>query len=221
MPQACQIGPKCRSSEVVEASAQGARDGRRDRGFERGKHALAVGLAKRDEAAAGRNPVRYQRVKESEQCGRKRDRVNGADNADGDWIGNGAVALPDRMRKAIAIPGRPRDLDKRTALRGGFELPLARRHERCRKLGDIMQGTIVIISHRAMGMREKDSVAEAGALDKHRSKPILERRGIADVASLHRPFDAAGIGEAADWERRREPRHQPVQRRRFAFGHRA
>ena len=71
----------------------------------------------------------------------------------------------------------------------------------------------------AMGMGQKHAVAKAAAVGQHRRQPVPQRGGVADVAGFHRPFDAAGIGERADRKGRRQPGHQPVQRRRLARVH--
>ena len=56
-----------------------------------------------------------------------------------------------------------------------------------------------------------------GSIGQHGRKPVAQGPGIDDVASFHRPFDAAGIGKRAHRKGRRQPGHQPVQRRRLAF----
>ena len=61
----------------------GARRGGRNGRLERGEHALAIGLAERDQPAACRNPVRRHRMQEGMQRGLKRNAMRGADEAGG------------------------------------------------------------------------------------------------------------------------------------------
>ena len=91
-------------------------------------------------------------------------------------------------------------------------MPLLRRRERGGQLGHRAQRRVVAAGRRAVGVDEEHRVAEAAALADHHREPALQRRGIGDVAGLHRPFDAARIGECADRIGRRQPRHQPIER---------
>ncbi len=59
----------------------------------------------------------------------------------------------------------------------------------------------------------KHAVAKSRPVRQHRGQPLSQGCGIDDIAGFHRPFDAAGIGKRADRKRRRQPGHQPVQRR--------
>ena len=72
-----------------------------------------------------------------------------------------------------------------------------------------------------MRLREKNAVAKSRSVCQHRREPAAQGCGVADIAGLHRPFDAAGIGEGADRKSRRQPGHQPVQRRGLVLLHRA
>ena len=69
--------------------------------------------------------------------------MRGADETNRDGIDDGSVAMRNHWLKAIAIPGRARDVDECAALRRGFELAFARRHEGRRKLGDVPQCRLV------------------------------------------------------------------------------
>ena len=62
-----------------------------------------------------------------------------ADQTDRDGIDNGAAATRNHLIEFAAIPGRARDIDEGAALRRGFELAFARRHESRRQLRDIAQ----------------------------------------------------------------------------------
>src|SRR5262249_3679321 len=80
--------------------------------------------------------------------------------------------------------------------------------------GDRTQRRVVVRLRRAMCVREDRGVAEHAALRDDDREPSLERGRIRDVARLDRPLDAAGVGEGADGERRREPGHQAIEGRR-------
>ena len=89
------------------------------------------------------------------------------------------------------------DLDEGTALRRGLELTLARGHEGRREFSDLAQHGCVMRGRRTVRLRQKYAVAKSGAVGQHRGEPIAQAGGIDDIAGLHRPFDAAGIGERA------------------------
>ena len=138
----------------------------------------------------------------------------GADQADRDRI-------DDRRRRRLeidpveplAIPGRARDVDERPALRRGLELALARGHEGRRKFRDVPQRGIVARRSGPMRVRQKHAVAKSRTHPPASRQPVPQGWRIDDIAGLHRPFDAAGIGERTDRKGRRQPGHQPVQRR--------
>ena len=69
--------------QPFQSSFMALGDGRHD-WLQRGQHALAVGLAKRNESHAGGNPVRHLRMQEGVERGLTGDTVTGAGNADGD-----------------------------------------------------------------------------------------------------------------------------------------
>ena len=83
-----------------------------------------------------------------------------------------ALATRDQRFEAVAIPSTARDLDEGPSLRRGLELPLARRHEGCRELGDFAQSAIVAELRRAMRLRQEYAVAEARSIREHRGEPI-------------------------------------------------
>ena len=184
------------------------------------ENTLAVGLPERDQPRAGGNPVRHQRMQEGMHRRRKRNGMRGADEADRDGIDDRTAAGGNHSVEPVAGPGRARDLDEGAALRRGLELALARRHEGGRQFGNLAQaGRRRCADAARCACARNTRVAKAGAFAEHRGQPVAQRCGVGDVARLHRPFDAAGIGEGADRKRRRQPGHQPVQRRRLVRSH--
>ena len=110
------------------ARSQRAFAGCDDDRLQRRQRALAVGLPQRNEPGAGGNPVRGQRVQKRVHRRCQRDPC-AADDADRDGIDDRAVAGRDQAIEPVAIPRRPRDLDKGAALRRGFQMALARGRE--------------------------------------------------------------------------------------------
>ena len=151
-------------------------------------------MQKRVQRQAKRNPV--PRCRDT-----YRDRI-------GHWSGN----MCRQKIKRVAMPGRPRDLDKGPPLRGGFQMPLPRGHECRRQFGNIVQGLSVHCSSSAISMAQQRAIAKAGAIEQHRGQPVLQRRRVGNVTGLDGPLDSAGIGKGADRERWRQPCHQPEQR---------
>src|SRR5712664_2086034 len=84
------------AADVIEAGDQRTPRGRGHHRLERGKHALAVGLAKRDEPHAGRDQVRRHCVEKGMQRSGKRNAVPRAGNPDRDRQRD--VAVPDRKQ---------------------------------------------------------------------------------------------------------------------------
>ena len=76
----------------------------------------------------------------------------------------------------VAIPGRARDVDEGAALRRGFELAFARRHEGGRQFGDLAQAGVVARRRGAVRLRQKHAVAKSGAIGQHRSQPVAQAR---------------------------------------------
>ena len=145
-----------------------------------------------------------------------------ADEADGDGIDDRAAASGDhpvesvarpRLSRAISMKARPCVVVSSWRSREGTKAAASSAISRNRGL--ILRGC------GAMRLRQKHGVAKAGAVAEHRGQPVAQRCGVRDVARLHRPFDAAGIGERADRKGRRQPGHQPVQRRRLIRIHSA
>ena len=131
--------------------------------------------------------------------------------ADRDRQRNGAV--PDRRQpiERRRRPCRARGIEEGAALRGRLQMPLLRRRKRRGQLRHCAQRRIIVAGRRAIRVNEEHRVAKSAALADHHREPAPERGRIGDVAGLHRPFDAAGIGECADRIRRRQPGHQPVE----------
>src|SRR5262249_62322065 len=105
-----------------------ARGRRRPHRFERREHALAVGLAERDEPHAGRNEVGGQRVEISLQRGRERDPVTRARNGNRNRNRQCHRFIPERQQpiERQRRPGRTRRVEEGAALRRGFQIPLLR-----------------------------------------------------------------------------------------------
>ena len=198
------------SSSVVATRAAG---GGGDRRLERGEHALAVGLAERDEPHAGRDPVgAASACRKAVERRRQRNAVAGARDADRHRkrdLGPDAVSASS----AGARPGRARGVEEGAALRGRFQMALLRGREGRGKLRD---GARARQRH-----RRAPRGARARRTPRRRSRcprssitrePVAQRGGVADVAGLHRPFDAARIRERADRIGRRQPRHQAIER---------
>ena len=158
-------------------------------------------------------------MKEGVERRRKRNRMRGADDADSDGIDDRSGAGCKRPVKRRAIPGCARDLDESAALARCLQLSLAGRHEGRREFGRLLQRAQIVRLDASMSLRQKRGIAKAGAVGQHRGEPAFQRRSVGDVLRLDRPFDAAGIGEAADREGRRQPGHQPVQRRKLGVRH--
>ena len=108
MPEACEIGAERRAAEIVQCRGRCAVGRGDDDGLQRGQNALAIGLPEWNEPAAGRDPVRRQRVKIAMQHQRQRNIVRGADKADRDGIDDRSVALCDSPFQALATPCRAR-----------------------------------------------------------------------------------------------------------------
>ena len=138
----------------------------------------------------------------------------GGRDPDRDRIGDGAVPRGIEPIERRAGPGRARGVDEGAALRGRLQKALPGRREGGGKLGDRRQRRIVSCGNRPVRMNEEHRVAKSAALADHHREPAPEARRIRDIAGLDRPFDAARIGERADRIGRRQPRHQPVERRR-------
>ncbi len=117
----------------------------------------------------------------------------------------------------VAGPGRARDVDEGAALRRRFELALARGHEGGGELRR-SRARPAVLARIARAMRLHQEHARRRSPMPSVSIAASQSRSdgcIGDVAGLHRPFDAAGIGKRADRKGRRQPGHQPVQRRRL------
>src|SRR5690242_7172539 len=108
------------------------------------------------------------------QRGRQTNLMYSAENSDCDRIDDRSTDFRRRLLEAFAIPRPARDFDKSASLGGGFELPLARRHERGCEFGDIAKGAMVNGCHSAMSRRQKYRVAKARSFGKHRSQPVLK-----------------------------------------------
>ena len=181
-------------------------------GFERREHALAVGLAERDEAHAGGNEVGRLSVQIGMQRRRERSRcpAQATPTATGSATGPSQTASSRVERRAR--PGRARGLEEGAALRGGLQVALLRRREGGGELGDRAQRRVVA------GGAARWAWTKNTASQNPPPSPIItasQRRsvvGVRDVAGLDRPFDPARIGERADRIGRRQPRHQPVER---------
>ena len=211
VPGAGDIGAEGGGADVVELRLQRARSGRSDDRLERGQHALALRLAERDQPHAGGDPIGGDRLQIGGQRRVKRDVVAGGGDRHRDRIGDRAV--PNRFEPVErgAGPGGARRLDKGIALRGGLQMALLRRRQRRGQLGDRAQRLVVPGRCGTMRVRKQHGVAEAAALGEHHGQPGAQRLGVADVARLHRPLDAAGIGEGADRIGRRQPGHQAIE----------
>jgi len=70
------------------------------------------------------------------QCRRKRYRVTGAGHGDGDRINQWAIVMLAQSGQRRARPSRARHLREGTSERRRFQISLARRQERSRKLGN-------------------------------------------------------------------------------------
>ena len=118
------------------------------------KHALAVGLAERDEPHAGGDPVGGERLQKGRERGRERDAVAGGGGRDRDRIGDRAV--PDGLQPVErgARPGGARRLDEGVALRGRFQMALLGRRERGGEFGDAAQ-RLVVFAARLRGGRAR------------------------------------------------------------------
>lgn len=217
MPHAGEIGAEGRAAEVIERGRKRTLGSRSDIPLELRQHALAIGLAERDQTRSGGYPVRDYRVEESVKRRRERNEMRGADDADRNRINEITFASRNQPIQRRMMPCGPRNLDKRPALRRGLQMPLARgRKGRC-ELSDFPERRIVVSRRSPVRMRQKDRIADTGTVHQRRPQPLPQRCRIGDVAGFHRPFDAARIRECPDRKGRREPCHQPVERGGFAF----
>ena len=130
-------------------------------GFKRGEHALAVGLAERDEADAGGNPVGGQRVQKRLQRRFAGDAVAGAGHADGNGQRDGAVPRRVEARKRLAWPRGACRIDKGAALGRGLQEALLGWHQGGGQFGDRAQAFVVIRGDGAVGVDEEHRIAVA------------------------------------------------------------
>ena len=198
MPHAGDVGAKRRAAEIVERSRECTPCCCGNRRLELGEDALAIALAKWNETGGGGDPVRNHCVKESVKGHLQRNRMRGAEDPYGHGINHHPAAGCDQPIKRGTIPGGAGYLDKRATLRRRFKLALARRHEGISQFRKLTKCCRITASRGAMGMRQKHRIAKSRTQRDRRVEPILERLGIADVARLHGPFDAAGIRERPD-----------------------
>ena len=141
--QACQIGAQRRAADIVERRDERALRGRLDHRLERGEHALAVALAERDEAHAGRNEIGRTACRIGVQRRLERDAVARGGDADRDRIGHWPSPGRGQPVERGARPGRAGRLDEGCALRRGLQMALLRRREGRGKLGDRAQRRVV------------------------------------------------------------------------------
>ena len=113
---------KAARADVVERAASARCGGGGDHRLQRGQHALAVGLAERDQPHAGRDPVGGDGLQEGGKRRLERNAVAGGGDRHRDRIGDRAVPGGFRRSSAGARPGRARRLDEGVALRGGFQM---------------------------------------------------------------------------------------------------
>src|SRR5579871_6746235 len=207
-----EIGADAAGADLVERHRQ--RPCRRggNRGFERGKGALAVGLTERNKPHAGGDPVGRLRVQERVKRSLERDAVAGAGDADGDRQRDRPAAGGGQTLQRRAGPGRLRSFQEGAALRRGFQKTLLGRSESSGKRSDRRERRLVSGRGGTVGVNEEYGIAEACAFADHHRKPAQQGLGVGHIAGLDRPFDAAGIGESSGGKGRREPRHQPVER---------
>jgi len=217
MPHAGKIGAEGRAAELVERSRKRTlRCSRHDR-LKLRQYALAIGLSERHKACAGGYPVRDNRVKKRVNGRRERYAMRCADKADRDRIDNGSFTRCDQPIQRFGIPRGSRYLDKRPALGRGFKMTLARGHKSRSKPGGFRKQGTIASRRGAVDVHQKDRIANSGAVHQHRRQPLPQRCRVRDVAGFYRPLDTTGIRERPDRKRRREPCHQPVEARGFAF----
>ena len=172
MPHAGEIGTKRRAAEIVQRSRQRAPCGVAHDRLERRKQALTDGLSQRNQARAGRYPVRRHRMQEGVKRRRERNSVRGADKTNRNRIDDGGLARGNKPIQQRVMPRGSRDLDERPALRRGLEMALARRNEGGSKLGEVRQQCIIAGRRSPIDVRQKDTVANPGAVRQHGSEPL-------------------------------------------------
>ena len=84
MPHAGEVGTYRACAGLIEWRRNRTRRCRRDDGFERGEHALTVGLTERNKPHARGNPVRRQRMEKGVKRGFAGDAMSSAGHADSD-----------------------------------------------------------------------------------------------------------------------------------------
>ena len=124
--------PPTSSSGVASARARRRRDDR----LERREHALAVGLAERNEPHAGRNQICGDGVQIGVQRRLKRDAVARRPRRRPRPDRRPARPRPPQAGRARRKASRARRLDEGAALRGRFQMALLRGREGGGKLGD-------------------------------------------------------------------------------------
>src|SRR5882757_6782851 len=123
-------------------------------------------------------------MKEAVHGGRERNAMRRADDTNRNWIGDYPAADIHQVLKSLTIPGGTRDLDKSAALRRGFQMAFARRHEGSSEFSDLAQQPIVGKRGGAMRLRQKYAVTESRTVSKQRGKPVLQRCRIGDIAGF-------------------------------------
>jgi Sodium/hydrogen exchanger family len=161
VPHAGEIGAQRARTDFVERRPERARRRCRDGCFKGGEHALAVGLAERDEADAGGNPIRGQCVQERLQRRFAGNAMAGAGHAHGNGQRDGAVPRRVEARQRLAGPGGACRIDKGAALGRGLQEALLGWHQGGGQFGDRAQAFVVIRGDGAVGVNEQHRIAEA------------------------------------------------------------
>ena len=155
-------------------------------------------------------------VQESVQRRHERDAVAGAGRRDRDRIGERAVPRSRRAGRAPAHGQAARvicDEGLRPARWFPGSAPCSRQAPAASSATAAERLIVAAAPTARCAWAEDHGVAEHAAVADHGREPAAQRVGIADIAGLDRPFDAAGIGERADRIGRRQPGHQPIELR--------
>ena len=221
MPHAGEVGAERRAADLVERRRLSARAAvAATTGSSAASSALTIGLAERNEPHAGRNQVRRHGMQIGLQR-RLQPRCRGRP--------------PSRRPRSDTRPARPRLAPACRAPRRAMRRASPRRRRvPCAVVSRWRSFDGANAAASSATSRKAAVVAAATPRDAHaRRTPHRRNRRlrvsddasasacsvcrILDVAGLDRPLDAAGIRECADRIGRRQPRHQPVERRWFTF----
>ena len=196
-------------SSSLAASARCAVCG--DDRLQRRQHALAVGLAERDQPHAGGDPIGGDRLQERGERRFERNAMAGGGDRHRHRIGDRAVPDCFQPVERRAWPGRAVAARRRCLARSfpdGAPWRAPRRRRARRPRASALSSACSTARWACANSTASQKPPPSASMTPSQAR---KRLGVLDVAGLHRPFDAAGIGEGADRIGRRQPGHQAVE----------